>query len=169
MYMDFNAEDREDKGMDMDMEYDMIPMPMYMNGGVPSMMPLEMPPNMSGTMGMQGFMPLMMQPSGAEMFPAMMPNMMTNMDPNMMGVEQMLPGSMVGMNMMEAEDDYEDIEEDMTRKKDCGPKEVNKILMKIQKYNPGIFRYLRMYGVPYPVAKKIVRKIVKVTLMYYED
>ena len=72
------------------------------------------------------------------------------------------------MNMMEIEDDYEDIDEDMTRKKNhC--KDANKILMKIEKYNPGIFRYLRMYGVPYPVAKKIIRKIIKVTLMYYDD
>ena len=143
--MDFNAEDRIDKEMDMDMdmdmdiEYDMIPMPMYMQGGVPGMMPLQMTPTAPG------FTPPMMQ-QGPEM----------------------IPGMMLNPNMMEIEDDYEDIDEDMTRKKNhC--KDANKILMKIEKYNPGIFRYLRMYGVPYPVAKKIIRKIIKVTLMYYDD
>ena len=77
--MDFNAEDRIDKEMDMDMdiEYDMIPMPMYMQGGVPGMMPLQMTPTAPG------FTPPMMQ-QGPEMIPGMMLN------PNMMDIEQML-------------------------------------------------------------------------------
>jgi len=172
--MDFNEEDRIDKEIDMDTEYDMMPMP----GGVPvpGIMPVEMPLNMQGSMGMQGFMPLMMKPVGVEMSPIMMPNINSNMMPNMipnmipsmMNVEQMLPTTTAGMNMME-QDEYEDMDEDMTRKKEYGPKEINKILMKMEKYNPGIFRYLRMYGVPFTIAKKIIRRIIKVTLMYYED
>lgn len=170
--MDFNEEDRIDKEIDMDTEYDMMPMPMPGGVPVPGIMPVEMPLNMQESMGMQGFMPLMMKPVGLEMSPIMMPNinsnMMPNMIPSMMNVEQMLPTTTAGMNMME-QDDYEDMDEDMTRKKEYGPKEINKILMKMEKYNPGIFRYLRMYGVPFTIAKKIIRRIIKVTLMYYED
>lgn len=161
--MEFNAEDRIDKEMDMDEEYDMIPMPMYMQGGVPGMMPLQMTPIMPDFTSP-------MSPQMPEMIPGMMPSTLPNMmpNPNMMDVEQMISDNMAGMNMMETEDD-EDIDENMTRKKKHDTKDVNKILMKIERYNPGIFRYLRMYGVPYPVAKKIIRKIIRVTLIYYED
>ena len=47
--------------------------------------------------------------------------------------------------------------------------DVNKILMKIERYNPGIFQFLRRYGMSYEEAKKIIKKIITVTLMYEND
>ncbi|WP_461207229.1 hypothetical protein [Clostridium sp. DL1XJH146] len=53
--------------------------------------------------------------------------------------------------------------------KDYYNRDVRRILRKIETYNPGIFRYLAMYGVPYDAARKIVRRIIRLTLMYYDD
>ncbi len=53
--------------------------------------------------------------------------------------------------------------------KDYYDRDVRKILRKIETYNPGIFRYLAMYGVPYNAAKKIIRRVIRLTLMYYDD
>lgn len=47
--------------------------------------------------------------------------------------------------------------------------DVSKILMKIERYNPGIFQFLRRYSMSYEEAKKIIKKIITVTLMYETD
>lgn len=44
--------------------------------------------------------------------------------------------------------------------------DVDDILRKIERYNPGIFRRLASYGVPFPVARNIVRRIIRLTLNY---
>lgn len=44
--------------------------------------------------------------------------------------------------------------------------EVEKILNKIEKNNPEIFVLLKMYNMPYPVAKRLVRRIIRLTLNY---
>lgn len=47
--------------------------------------------------------------------------------------------------------------------------DVNRILRKIERYNPGIFRTMCRYGIPYPVARRLCRRIIRLTLMYYND
>ena len=44
--------------------------------------------------------------------------------------------------------------------------DVDDILEKILIYNPGIFRRLASFGVPFPAAIDIVRRIIKITLNY---
>lgn len=130
--MDFNCEDR------MDMEYDLVPMPMYMQMGMPGRTPSIMP-----------------------MMP-MMPEMMRMF--SMMSEEE-------NMEMDDAEnEEFESNEAGYGRKKEAyKPSEVNKILRKIERYNPGIFRYMKMYGIPYPAARLLCRRIIRLTLMYYDD
>lgn len=189
--MDFNTDDRVDKAankaeneeinenmdvdLDMDMDYDMVPMPMYMQG-----MALGMtPPCMQGMMGMaqenQGLYPMMgMMPQGVNgmMMPSQgMPEMMPQ---NMQGMmPEMMEENLHGMNMMEMEEeDYSEGENDFenkTRIRDYGPNEINRILTKIERYNPGVFAFLRRCGLSYPMAKRFIRRIVRLTLMYYED
>lgn len=127
--MDFNCEDR------MDMEYDLVPMQMYMQMGMPGRtMPL---------------MPLM--PEMLRMF-------------SMMNEEEIMEKDEAGYG------EFEDNEAEDVRKKEAyKPSEVNKILRKIERYNSGIFRYMRMYGIPYPVARLLCRRIIRLTLMYYDD
>jgi hypothetical protein len=40
------------------------------------------------------------------------------------------------------------------------------ILEKIVRYNPGIFRRLAAFGIPFPVARNLVRRIIRLTLNY---
>jgi hypothetical protein len=44
--------------------------------------------------------------------------------------------------------------------------DVDDILEKIVRYNPGIFRRLAFFGIPFPVARNLVRKIIRLTLNY---
>lgn len=44
--------------------------------------------------------------------------------------------------------------------------DIEKILNKIRKNNPEVFRTLRFYGIPYETAQNIVRKIIRLTLLY---
>lgn len=44
--------------------------------------------------------------------------------------------------------------------------DVEEILRKIERYNPGVFRRLASYGVPYPAARNIVRRVIRLTLNY---
>ncbi|MCY6354949.1 hypothetical protein [Clostridium sp. ZS2-4] len=127
--MDLNCEDR------MDMEYDLVPMPMYMQMGMPGRATPSMP---------------------------MMPDMMRMF--SMMNEEGF-------MEMDEARyGEFEDDEiEDIRKKKTYKPSEVNRICRKIERYNPRIFRYMRMYGIPYPAARLLCRRIIRLALMYYDD
>ncbi|AYF53301.1 hypothetical protein FDJ70_02020 [Clostridium botulinum] len=69
-----------------------------------------------------------------------------------------------GMRLMEEDDEYSD---DKPRELDYDDfVDVNNMLMKIERYNPGIFQFLRRYGMSYEDAKKIIKKIITVTLMY---
>ncbi|KYH34472.1 hypothetical protein CLTEP_15200 [Clostridium tepidiprofundi DSM 19306] len=95
---------------------------------------------------------------------------------NMMYLDYMIP--------TENEEYYTDIEERYDQECDCYRKkkknkhhdhdyhnynDVVRIVRKIERYNPGIYRMMRFYGVPYPVANRLLRRIVRLTLMYYDD
>lgn len=53
--------------------------------------------------------------------------------------------------------------------KDYKYRDVQRICRMIERYNPGIFRTMLRYGVPYPVARRLCRRIVRLTLRYYYD
>lgn len=165
--MDSNFEDERDRNIDFDSEYEMIPMPI---------MPAFMPGSVMG-MGM--------------MENAMDPEMMRDYGFQDMGMFQMMPPQAAGCNFPDYDGDEDDDEfnEPARQKKPYKDKsgyqneknknkpgyqqqgyqnEVNKIFRKIRRYNPGIFRRLNMYGVPYYAANRIVRRIIRLTLMYSE-
>ncbi len=58
--------------------------------------------------------------------------------------------------------DYNDHDHDHEHEYD----DVDEILRKIERYNPGVFRRLASYGVPYPAARNIVRRVIRLTLNY---
>ena len=47
--------------------------------------------------------------------------------------------------------------------------DVDSVVRRIERYNPQIFRNLNRYGIPYMEARNIVRRIVRLSLMYSED
>lgn len=53
--------------------------------------------------------------------------------------------------------------------KDYKYTDVRRICRMIERYNPGIFRTMLRYGVPYPVARRLCRRIVRLTLRYYYE
>lgn len=44
--------------------------------------------------------------------------------------------------------------------------DIEDILRKIERYNPGVLRRLISYGIPFPAARNIVRRIIRLTLNY---
>ncbi|KOA20163.1 hypothetical protein CLHOM_13620 [Clostridium homopropionicum DSM 5847] len=72
--------------------------------------------------------------------------------------------------MMEiGEESFQKFGDELTRKKDYTPNEINRILMKIERYNPGVFREMKMYGMPYKSTKALIKKIIRLTLIYEEN
>jgi len=123
---------------------------------------------------------------------------MQDVDPNMgmnpwMGMIQFNEGMpMNGFNPMGMYDDasmkdYEDEDEVSRQPDNYGDKElykdginnpnkfnpkynnVDSIVRRIERYNPAIFRRLTRCGMPYAEARDIVRRIVRLTLMYSEE
>lgn len=43
---------------------------------------------------------------------------------------------------------------------------IDEIVARIEQYNPGIFRTMASFGIPYAEARRIVRRIVRLTLAY---
>lgn len=82
------------------------------------------------------------------------------------------------MNMdSEDNDDYDygyDEDEEMEYRqkqnkynKKNDPATINRICRMIERYNPGIIRTMMSYGMPYQVARRLCRRIVRLTLKYY--
>ncbi|GAA0177362.1 hypothetical protein SH2C18_06120 [Clostridium sediminicola] len=148
--MDSNYNEEVDRNVDFDSEYEMMPMPI-----VPMFMP-------GMNMGM--------------MENGMNPEMMRAYNFQDMGMFPMMPPQMAGLNFPDFYDEEitEDDSSELPRKKKQKKekygyqKQVNRILNQIKRYNPGVFRYLRMYGVPYYAAERIVRRVIRLTLMYSE-
>ncbi|MCY6369592.1 hypothetical protein [Clostridium ganghwense] len=46
-------------------------------------------------------------------------------------------------------------------------RDIQRICRMIERYNPGIIRTMVRYGMPYPVARRLCRRIVRLTLRYY--
>ncbi|MCB2313160.1 hypothetical protein LGL55_18040 [Clostridium tagluense] len=175
-----NLEGRNFEDTDMDEEYEMIPFePMMYGYGQMNSMPnmgmntsMGMNPNMGRPMEyMQDVNPNM------EMDPGIGMNQF-NEDMSMNGLDSMSmmygDASMKdygdeneGLRQM---DKYED-EGEYNNQNRVNPKynDVDAIVRKIERYNPAIFRSLTRYGMPYAEARNIVRRIVRLTLMYSEE
>lgn len=152
--MDSNYDEEMDRNVDFDSEYEMMPMPI---------MPMFMPGmNMGMNMGM--------------MQNGMNPEMMRQCNFIDMGMFQMMPPQAAGFNFDDFYDvdvSEDDLDESLRKKKPKKDKygyqkQVNRIFNQMRRYNPGVFRYLRMYGVPNYAAERIVRRIIRLTLMYSE-
>lgn len=64
----------------------------------------------------------------------------------------------IGNRLINIEDEY--YEDNYSR--------VDLILTRMEKNNPGIFRFLERNGIPYDRARRLVRRIIRLTLMYCE-
>lgn len=54
------------------------------------------------------------------------------------------------------------------KKRELDYEDIKDITVKIHKYNPGVFKSLMKYGIPYYEARNIIMKIVRLTLLYSE-
>ena len=65
---------------------------------------------------------------------------------------------------------YDDEDDDRDKyQDDYDYNDVRLILMKIQRYNPGIFKALMRTGMPYYEVRRIIRKIIRLTMLYMKD
>ncbi|MBZ9688253.1 hypothetical protein G9F72_018115 [Clostridium estertheticum] len=179
-----NLEDRNFEDIDINEEYEMIPFePMIYGYGQMNAMPIMgMNPSMGMPMGyMQGVNPNI----------EMNPNM--NMNPNMsmnQSNEDMFTNGFNSMAMMYGDasmKEYGDENEELRQMDKYGDKDpfkdgynnpnkfnqkyndVDSIVRRIERYNSAIFRLLTRCGMSYAEARDIVRRIVKLTLMYSEE
>ena len=51
-----------------------------------------------------------------------------------------------------------------SRKNSCTEDEVNEVFSLIEKENPGILATMKAYRIPYPIAKLLIKKIIKISL-----
>lgn len=117
----------------------------YMSSQMPGNMYQNMP--MTGTGMTPGMTSGMMPGSVAGMTPGMMPGMMYPFE----------------MKRIDESDDLEfEDDDDETR----APQKVDEILKKIEVNSPMIFRRMAAYGIPAYAARRIVRRIVYLTLLY---
>lgn len=66
--------------------------------------------------------------------------------------------------------EYDDDDDDRDKHdEDYDYNDVRLILMKIQRYNPGIFKALMRTGMPYYEVRRIIRKIIRLTMIYMKD
>ena len=67
--------------------------------------------------------------------------------------------------------DIEDFKDgyNKSNKFDVPYNDVDSIVRRIERYNPLVFRLLNRCGMPYAQAKDVVRRIVRLTLMYSEE
>lgn len=71
-------------------------------------------------------------------------------------INEMYMGHSKGMPyMVEIEDDDEDDNDN-----------INEILEKMEKKNPEIFTFMAAYGIPFPIIKRTLKRIIRLTLMY---
>ena len=183
-----NLEERDIEDIDINEDYEMIPLePMMYGFAQMNTMPnFGMNPNMG--MNPNANIPMgYMQDVNREMNTWMGMNPWMGMgQPN----EDMYMNGFNPMAMMYGDasmKDYEDENQDLRQLNKYGDEEPNRngynnlnrinpkyndvdsIVRRIERYNPAIFRILTRYGMPYAEARGIVRRIVRLTLMYSEE
>jgi hypothetical protein len=95
------------------------------------------------------------------------PMRMTYGDVSMKNAQDDYEGSSQ-MNIHGDQEDYKD-EYNIPNKFNKKYNDVDSIVRRIERYNPLVFRQLSRYGMPYAQAKAVVRRIVRLTLMYSEE
>ena len=167
-------------------EYDMVPLESMMQGfgqmygrpiaGMNSNMDMSMDPNM-------GMDPSMAMPDGymqdpnMGMYPLMEMDQFNNEGVFMNGSNPMgLPYGDVNMSAYEddglrEQDMYEDRKHYNHGYNKFNPKynDVEHIIKRIERYNPEIFRMLTRCGIHYKGAVGLVKRIVRLTLMYRDE
>ncbi|MBU3176678.1 hypothetical protein KPL47_09865 [Clostridium estertheticum] len=168
-------EDSNSEDIDMNEEYDMVPLQSMMYGYDQM--------NMMSNMGMpMGYMQDMN--SNMEMNKYRGINPWVGMD-RCKYARSMNEFNQLGrMYRNEAMDDYDEVNKNksyidkyqdqpyipsMTASPSLQYNEVDSIVKRIERYNPAIFRRLTRYGNPYVEAREIVSRIVKVSLMYRDE
>jgi len=175
-----NLEDRKIEDIDNQEEYEMVPFePMMYGYGQMNMKPsMGMSPNMNmyEDMGMNPSMD--MDPnrgytedvdSNMEMNPLLGMNPWMSMmyeDASM----QDLSEEGESLRQLDNYGDNEPFKDGYNNPNKFNPKynDVDSIVRRIERYNPAIFRLLTRYGMPFAEARGIVRRIVRLTLMYSE-
>lgn len=160
--MDFNTENKKDKDLEFDLDFEVIPMSMRMNemntGGMPFYCGM-----MNPYYNMDGYIP--------EMFRSTYEMMQLPYE----RYEDMMDDDSWGMKMMDDENDDDDEyreyrDEHIDNKSDENYQgEVSRIVSKIEKYNHGVFEYMRTYGIPYEDAKKMIERNIELALIYCEE
>ena len=161
---DINSED-----IDINEEYEMVPLQHMMYGYdkmnmMPNMgMPMEYGQYVNPNMGMNSFM-------GMGQF-----NYARSMN-ELTQLSRMYRNEDIDEYEEENEDKmdkYQDIEEynipSMSARPNYQYNEVDSVVNKIERYNPSIFKRLTRNGNNYVDAREIVAKIVKVSLMYTDE
>jgi hypothetical protein len=154
-------------------------MPMGNMSNMEYMMPMTSPAGCShcpmAGMHMMQHNPNMMPMTGMMPQPYDMPNMMPMNNMPGMCSNMMMPNMMPQMMVdLDEEDDFDDDDSDsdddfMDRNnEDSGDDraDLDTILRKIERNNPAIFGTLNLYNIPYPVARKLVRRIIRLTMNY---
>ncbi|MBU3160149.1 hypothetical protein KPL37_10320 [Clostridium frigoris] len=170
-------EDSSSEDIDMNEEYDMVPLQSMMYGYDQM--------NMMSNMGVpMGYMQDMNSNMGMNQYRQINP---------CMGMDQFkYSRSMNELNQLnrmyrnEAMEDYEEANTNlgqtdkyqdadqsdrpsMTSTPSLQCNDVDSIVKRIERYNPAIFRHLTRYGNPYIDARELVTRIVKVSLMYKDE
>ncbi|KRQ87649.1 hypothetical protein ABG79_00450 [Caloramator mitchellensis] len=93
----------------------------------------------------------------------MMPNMPMMPMQHMMPMHYITPmHQMIPMVPMLMEMDDEDDDDDRSPERIT----VEEILEKIEKNEPQVFAIMRSFGMPMPIARRLVRRIIRLTLRY---
>lgn len=163
-------------------EYDMVPLESMMQGfGQMYSRPIAgMNSNMGLDMGMDPSMAMAngyMQDPNMEMYPLMEMDQFNNEGVFMNGSSPMgLPYGDVDMSAYEddrlrEQDMYEDRKPYNDGYNKFNPKynDVEHIVKRIERYNPEIFRMLIRCGIHYKGAVGLVKRIVRLTLMYRDE
>ena len=175
-----NQEDRSIEDIDLQEDYEMVPLePMMYGNSQMNMMPnMELNQNMGIPMGfMQDVNPNTrmnsMEMSQDERMNPWMGMSQFNEDMFMNGFNPM--GGM-DSDIDENEgfrqlDKYQEKETliDQYNRPSSQYNDAESIVSRIERYNPAIFNRMTRCGIPYVEAKDIVRKIVKVTIMYRDE
>lgn len=59
-----------------------------------------------------------------------------------------------------------DLDETTDLERDCYNTDIDKIYLEIEQNNPGILSTLCEYGIPCPISKVIIKRLIKLSLLY---
>ncbi len=164
-------EDRNIEDIDMQEDYEMVPLePMMCGCGQMNMMP-----NMGMPMGyMQDVNPNMRMNQNAGMNPWMGISQfnedmfMNGFDPMGELYNDLSANDYESFRQVDKYQEKEPLRDEFNRP-NTQHNDVNGIVRRIERYNPAIFSRMTRCGIPYAEAREIVRKIVRVTLMYRDE